>query len=68
MSGYEVVEVKTNDEGCTDIDDLKSKVNEEVAGMMLTQPNTLGIFEKDILEISKLIHDVDGFNVYGWST
>ena len=60
LSGYEVVEVKTNDEGCTDIDDLKSKVNEDVAGMMLTQPNTLGIFEKDILEISKLIHDVDG--------
>tara|TARA_Y100000768_G_scaffold386214_1_gene374068 strand:+ start:2558 stop:4030 length:1473 start_codon:yes stop_codon:yes gene_type:complete len=60
LSGYEVVQVKTSDEGCTDLDDLKSKVNEDVAGMMLTQPNTLGIFEKDILEISKIIHDVDG--------
>tara|TARA_B100002052_G_scaffold295648_1_gene322544 strand:- start:8160 stop:9632 length:1473 start_codon:yes stop_codon:yes gene_type:complete len=60
LSGYEVVQVKTNEEGCTDLEDLRSKVNEDVAGMMLTQPNTLGIFEKDILEISKLIHDVDG--------
>ena len=60
LSGYEVVQIKTNKDGCTDMDDLKSKVNSEVAGMMLTQPNTLGIFEKDILEISKIIHDVDG--------
>ena len=60
LAGFEVIQVGTNQDGCVDIDDLKSKVNEEVAGMMLTQPNTLGIFEKDIKLISSIIHDVDG--------
>ena len=60
LAGFEVIQVGTNSKGCVDIDDLKSKVNDEVAGMMLTQPNTLGIFEKDIREITDIIHSVNG--------
>jgi glycine dehydrogenase subunit 2 len=60
MAGYETVKVATNPRGRVDLDDLRSKLNEDVAGMMLTQPNTLGLFEDEILEITRLIHDVDG--------
>ena len=60
LAGFKVIQVGTNTKGCVDIDDLKSKVNDEVAGMMLTQPNTLGIFEKDIREITDIIHSVNG--------
>ena len=60
LAGYKVRKVGTNSEGRVDIDDLKSKLDQSVAGMMLTQPNTLGLFESDISEISKLIHSVDG--------
>ena len=69
ISGYTAVSVKSNEYGTIDIDDLKSKVDEDVAGIMLTNPNTLGIFEKDILEIEKIIHDagalmyMDGANL-----
>jgi len=60
MSGYEVKQVKSNDKGRVDIDHLIEIVDEEVAGMMLTQPNTLGLFEDEIEEICKIIHNVDG--------
>ena len=60
MSGYEVKEVKSNDRGRVDINHLKEIVNNDVAGMMLTQPNTLGLFEDEIEQICKIIHDVDG--------
>jgi glycine dehydrogenase subunit 2 len=60
MAGYETVKVATDPRGRVDLEDLKSKLNEEVAGMMLTQPNTLGLFEDEILEITRLIHEVDG--------
>ena len=60
LAGYKTVKVGSDDRGRVDIDDLKSKINERTAGMMLTQPNTLGLYEDNILEITKLIHDVDG--------
>ncbi len=60
LGGFSPVKVGTNDKGRVDIEDLKSKVNENTAGMMLTQPNTLGLFEDEIEEISKIIHKVDG--------
>ena len=60
MAGYDVVQIKSNAEGRIDLDDLKAKLSDEVAGMMLTQPNTVGLFESDIQEISTLIHSVDG--------
>ena len=60
LAGYKPVELGTDNRGRVDLEDLKSKINNDVAGMMLTQPNTLGLFEDQILTISKLIHDVDG--------
>jgi len=60
MAGYKVVEVKSDAEGLVDLQDFESKINDKVAGFMLTNPNTLGLFEENIKQISKLIHDVDG--------
>ena len=60
LGGYHAVTVKSTVEGLVDIDDLKTKLNPDVAGFMLTNPNTLGVFEKNVLEISELIHSVDG--------
>ncbi len=60
LGGYQPVKVGTNSRGRVDIDDLMEKVNEDTAGMMLTQPNTLGLFEDEIEEISRIIHKVDG--------
>jgi glycine dehydrogenase (decarboxylating) beta subunit (EC 1.4.4.2) len=60
ISGYRAVSVKSNEYGTVDLDDLQKKLDEDVAGMMLTNPNTLGIFERDIVKISKMIHDIGG--------
>ncbi len=60
MAGYNVVEVKSSSNGLVDIDDFKSKINDEVAGFMLTNPNTLGLFEDNLSILADLIHGVDG--------
>ena len=60
ISGYKAVSIKSNENGTVDLDDLKQHLDDEVAGMMLTNPNTLGIFETDIVKISKMVHDVGG--------
>ena len=60
LGGFTPVKVGTNSEGRVDLEDLKNKVDSDTAGMMLTQPNTLGLFENDIEEISNIIHNVDG--------
>lgn len=60
ISGYEVINIKSNADGLTDMEHLKSKLNDEVAGMMLTNPSTLGLFESQIMEIQKLVHEVGG--------
>ncbi|MFW5799611.1 MAG: aminotransferase class V-fold PLP-dependent enzyme, partial [Spirochaetota bacterium] len=57
MAGFVVKQVKSNEEGCVDLEDLKKVVNENTAGIMLTNPNTVGIFEKDIKEIAKILHE-----------
>ncbi|BCU71241.1 aminomethyl-transferring glycine dehydrogenase subunit GcvPB [Stygiolobus caldivivus] len=59
MGGYKVVYIRTNKEGLVDLDVLKEVTNEKTAGFMLTNPNTLGLFESEILEISKVLHSVD---------
>jgi glycine dehydrogenase subunit 2 len=64
MAGYQTVEVKSNAQGCVDLDDLKKKLNENVAALMLTNPNTLGLFEKDILEIARLVHEAGALLYY----
>ena len=60
MTGYNVRQVRSDSRGRVDIEHLKELIDDEVAGLMLTQPNTLGLFENNIEQISKMIHDVDG--------
>lgn len=57
MCGFECVEIKSNEKGQVDIDALKAVLDKDVAAIMMTNPNTLGLFEENILEISKLMHD-----------
>jgi len=56
FAGYEIKEIPSNKEGILDPEELKKHLNEDVAALMMTNPNTLGIFEKNIVEISKLLH------------
>jgi glycine dehydrogenase subunit 2 len=58
MAGYEVVKVGTDANGNVDIDDLRAKAGDDVACLMLTNPSTLGLFEPQIEEIAKIVHDV----------
>jgi glycine dehydrogenase subunit 2 len=58
LAGYEVVVVHSNREGLVDIEDLKRLVDQETAALMLTNPNTLGLFEREILKIAEIIHGV----------
>ncbi|MCD6176264.1 MAG: aminomethyl-transferring glycine dehydrogenase subunit GcvPB [Candidatus Cloacimonetes bacterium] len=60
LAGFEVVEIKSNDKGLVDVEDLRSHVDENTAGFMLTNPNTLGLFETQVEEIAEIIHSVDG--------
>jgi glycine dehydrogenase subunit 2 len=64
MAGFKVVVVPSNDEGLVDIEALKSLTSKRTAGMMITNPNTLGLFEKDVDEISKIVHEVGGLMYY----
>lgn len=60
VAGFETVTVKSNDQGLVDLDDLKRVVGDDTAALMLTNPNTLGLFEEDILEMAAIIHGVGG--------
>lgn len=60
MAGFKVIEISSNDEGLVDLDALKAHLNDETAGFMVTNPNTLGLFEKNITEIAKLVHEAGG--------
>lgn len=64
LAGFNVLTVGTNTNGTVDTDKLKEIVNNKVAGIMLTNPNTLGLFERDIQLISSIIHDVGGLLYY----
>ncbi|MCT4542885.1 MAG: aminomethyl-transferring glycine dehydrogenase subunit GcvPB [Vallitalea sp.] len=64
MSGFTTVEIKSNDKGTIDIESLKEVLDEDVAGLMLTNPNTLGLFERDIIEIAQLVHESGGLLYY----
>jgi len=64
MLGYECITIKSTPEGLVDLQALQANLSEEVAGIMLTNPNTLGLFEKDILEISRLVHEAGGLLYY----
>ena len=58
MGGYEVVKIGTDDQGGVDMDDLRANLDEDVACLMLTNPNTLGVFDENIQEIATLVHGV----------
>jgi glycine dehydrogenase subunit 2 len=62
--GLDVVEIKSNKDGSVDIDALKAVLNDEIAGLMLTNPSTLGLFEKNIKLISDLVHEAGGLLYY----
>ncbi|MCD6419750.1 MAG: aminomethyl-transferring glycine dehydrogenase subunit GcvPB, partial [Synergistetes bacterium] len=64
MAGFKVIEVKSDKDGCVDIQELKRVVNEDVAMLMLTNPNTLGLFELHIEEMADIIHSVGGLLYY----
>ncbi len=64
MAGYEVVELPTGDDGRVNLEALRAAVSEETALLMLTNPNTLGLFERDIEEIATIVHDAGGLLYY----
>lgn len=67
VAGFEILEIKSNEDGSVNVDDLERLVNENktnIAGMMLTNPSTLGLFEKNISKITKLVHDAGGLIYY----
>jgi glycine dehydrogenase subunit 2 len=59
--GFSVDEIPATEDGRVDLDALKAKLGDDVAGIMLTNPNTCGLFERDIIEIAELIHGVGGY-------
>jgi glycine dehydrogenase subunit 2 len=64
MAGFTVVNIPSNSEGCVDVEKLRAAVGDDTAGLMLTNPNTLGLFDKNILEITKIVHEAGGLNYY----
>jgi glycine dehydrogenase subunit 2 len=64
MAGYEVVKVATNEQGGVDVEDLKAKIDDDVACLMLTNPNTLGVFDENIAEIASLVHETGALLYY----
>jgi glycine dehydrogenase subunit 2 len=64
MAGYEVVKVASDERGGVDLDDLRAKADERTACLMLTNPNTLGLFDPNIAEIAKVVHDAGGTLYY----
>jgi len=64
MAGFDVVEIESNEEGMVDVNILKEEVDDNTAALMLTNPNTLGIFEKDISQIADIVHEAGGLLYY----
>jgi len=64
MCGFDVIQVKSTEDGLVDLEELKKLLDDEVAALMLTNPNTLGLFEKNISEISNMVHNVGGLLYY----
>jgi glycine dehydrogenase subunit 2 len=64
LGGYQTVTVPSDHRGLVDLDALRSRLDTDVAGIMLTNPNTLGLFEEDIAEIASAVHGVGGLLYY----
>ncbi|MGN0976707.1 MAG: aminomethyl-transferring glycine dehydrogenase subunit GcvPB, partial [Faecousia sp.] len=64
MCGFQVVNIPSAPNGCVDLEALKAVLGEDTAGLMLTNPNTVGIFDENILEITRLVHEAGGLCYY----
>ncbi len=64
MAGFTVVNVASTKEGYVDCEELRKVVGEDTAGFMLTNPNTIGLFDPNILELTQIIHEAGGLNYY----
>jgi len=64
MSGFTVVNIRSGADGGVDLDSLKEAVGPDTAGLMLTNPNTVGIFDRNILEITRIVHEAGGLCYY----
>jgi glycine dehydrogenase subunit 2 len=64
MAGFDVVKVATNDDGGVDVDDLRAKAGDDTACLMLTNPNTLGLFDPNISEITRIVREAGGTLYY----
>lgn len=64
VAGFKVVNIPSTKEGFVDIEALKKAVGDDTAGLMITNPNTVGLFDENILEVTKIIHDAGGLNYY----
>ena len=64
MCGYTIVNIPSAPNGCVDLEALKAVLGEDTAGLMLTNPNTVGIFDENILEITRLVHEAGGLCYY----
>jgi glycine dehydrogenase subunit 2 len=64
VCGFDVVEIKSNPDGTVNLDALRAVLSDEIAGLMLTNPKTAGVFEKDIKEVSRLVHEAGGLLYY----
>jgi glycine dehydrogenase subunit 2 len=60
VAGFDTITVKSNEDGLVDLEDLKRVVGEDTAALMLTNPNTLGLFEENILEMAQIVHEAGG--------
>ena len=64
MCGFNIIELKSDEKGLVDIEALKEAVDDNTAAIMLTNPNTLGLFEENILKISEIVHNAGGLLYY----
>ena len=64
MCGYQIVNIPSDPNGCVDLEALKKVLGPDTAGLMLTNPNTVGIFDRNILEITRLVHEAGGLCYY----
>lgn len=64
MAGYTVVSIPSGGDGCVDIEKLREAAGDDIAGLMLTNPNTVGLFDKNIREITQIVHDCGGLCYY----
>ncbi|NLY81652.1 MAG: aminomethyl-transferring glycine dehydrogenase subunit GcvPB [Clostridiales bacterium] len=64
MAGFEIVNIKSDKNGMVDLKELEEKISEKTAGIMLTNPNTVGLFDNNILKITQMVHDAGGLCYY----